>query len=85
MSLASTDFAVVERLKTNFRIFCTHALGRDLSCRRPFTLRLLLRDVLSFPRVSFGGSDLRLFEIARVLVRVNHVARFIINADHGIM
>jgi hypothetical protein len=38
-----------------------------------------------FPAFRFGGSDLRLFEIARVLVRVNHVARFIINADHGIM
>jgi hypothetical protein len=27
----------------------------------------------------------RLFEIARVLVRLDHVACFIVNADHGIM
>jgi hypothetical protein len=27
----------------------------------------------------------QLFEIARVLVRLDHVARFIVNADHGIM
>jgi hypothetical protein len=27
----------------------------------------------------------RLFEIALVLVRFDHVARFIVNADHGIM
>jgi hypothetical protein len=26
-----------------------------------------------------------LFEIARVLVRLNHIARFIVNANHGIM
>jgi hypothetical protein len=26
-----------------------------------------------------------LFEIARVLVRLDHVARFIVNADHSIM
>jgi hypothetical protein len=26
-----------------------------------------------------------LFEIARVLVRFNHVARFIVNANHSIM
>jgi hypothetical protein len=26
-----------------------------------------------------------LFEIARLLVRLDHVARFIVNADHGIM
>ncbi len=28
---------------------------------------------------------LELFEIARVLVRVDHVARFIVNANHGVM
>jgi hypothetical protein len=27
----------------------------------------------------------RLFEIARVLVRFNHVASFIVNANHGVM
>jgi hypothetical protein len=27
----------------------------------------------------------RLFEIALVFVRLDHVARFIVNADHGIM
>jgi hypothetical protein len=26
-----------------------------------------------------------LFELARVLVRLDHVARFIVNADHSIM
>jgi hypothetical protein len=26
-----------------------------------------------------------LFEIASVLVRLNHVARFIVNANHGVM
>jgi hypothetical protein len=29
------------------------------------------------------GGHLPLFEIARVLVRFDHVARFIVNADHG--
>jgi hypothetical protein len=29
--------------------------------------------------------NLRLFEIASVLVRLDHVARFIVNANHGIM
>jgi hypothetical protein len=28
---------------------------------------------------------LPLFELARVLVRLNHVARFIVNANHRIM
>jgi hypothetical protein len=28
---------------------------------------------------------LPLFEIARVLVRFNHIASFIVNANHGIM
>jgi len=28
---------------------------------------------------------LRLLEIARVLVRFNHVARFIVNANHSVM
>jgi hypothetical protein len=27
----------------------------------------------------------RLFELARVLVRLDHVASFIVNADHGAM
>jgi hypothetical protein len=27
----------------------------------------------------------RLFELARVLMRLDHVARFIVNADHGIV
>ncbi len=49
-------------------------------------------------RISFGGSlrrvrhalvaagskTLRLFELARVVVRLDHVARFIVNADHSI-
>jgi hypothetical protein len=26
-----------------------------------------------------------LFELARVLVRVDHVARFIVNANHGVL
>jgi hypothetical protein len=26
-----------------------------------------------------------LFELARVLVRLDHIARFIVNANHGIM
>jgi hypothetical protein len=26
-----------------------------------------------------------LFELARVVVRLNHVARFMVNVDHGIM
>jgi hypothetical protein len=26
-----------------------------------------------------------LFEITRVLVRLDHIARFIVNADHGIV
>jgi hypothetical protein len=30
-------------------------------------------------------SGLRLFEIARVLVRFDHVAGFIVNANHSIM
>jgi hypothetical protein len=30
-------------------------------------------------------SDLRLLELARVLVRFNHIACIIVNADHGIM
>jgi len=31
----------------------------------------------------FCFAPLPLFEIARVLVRLNHVARFIVNANHG--
>jgi hypothetical protein len=85
MSLASTDFAVVERFKASCRIFAhTHldaisVVGALLHCAYFFGKFYL------FPAFRFGGSDLRLFEMARVLVRVNHVARFIINADHGIM
>jgi hypothetical protein len=38
-------------------------------------------------RNRFGNvtSALRLFEIARVLVRFNHVARLIVNANHCVM
>jgi hypothetical protein len=37
-------------------------------------------------KVRLGAStNLRLFEIARVLVRFNHVASFIVNANHSIM
>jgi hypothetical protein len=32
-----------------------------------------------------SGAILRFFEIARVLVRFKHVARFIVNADYSIM
>jgi hypothetical protein len=32
-----------------------------------------------------GGETSPLFEIARVLVRFDHVARFIVSADQGIM
>jgi hypothetical protein len=32
-----------------------------------------------------GATCLSLFEIGRVLVRFDHVARFIVNPDHGIM
>jgi hypothetical protein len=31
------------------------------------------------------SSRLRLFEIARVLVHLNHIASLIVNANHGIM
>jgi len=48
----------------------------------------LAADALSF--CHFNGSvrvtkNLRLLEIARVLVRVDHVARFIVNANDGIV
>ena len=38
-------------------------------------------------RVSFVpcGETSRLFEVNRVLRRLDHIARFIVNADHGIM
>jgi hypothetical protein len=32
-----------------------------------------------------SSAILRFFEIALVLVRLDHVARFIVNANHGIM
>jgi hypothetical protein len=32
-----------------------------------------------------GTASSPLFELSRVLVRFNHVARFIVNANHGIM
>ena len=32
-----------------------------------------------------GGTQLEVAEIALVLVRFDHVARFIVNANHGIM
>jgi hypothetical protein len=35
--------------------------------------------------IELEKSDLPLFEIARVVVRFDHVARFIVNANHGIM
>jgi hypothetical protein len=78
MSLASTDFAVVERVETNFRIFAPTRLDAIsvvaalLHCAYFFGMFYL------FPAFRFGGSDLRLLEIARVLVRFDHVARFII-------
>jgi hypothetical protein len=31
------------------------------------------------------ATDCTLFELARVLVRLNHGASFIVNANHGIM
>jgi len=36
------------------------------------------------PHGGFLFQLLRLFEIARVPVRFDHVARFIVNANHGI-
>jgi hypothetical protein len=32
-----------------------------------------------------ASKNSRLFEIARVLMRLDHVSRFIVNANHGIM
>jgi hypothetical protein len=32
-----------------------------------------------------SGSGIHLFELASVLVRLDHVASVIVNADHGIM
>ena len=40
---------------------------------------------VSFSRVRFGGSDLPLFEIARVLVRFDHIPSFIVNANNSAM
>jgi hypothetical protein len=35
---------------------------------------------------SVGGNDRSpLFELARVFVRINHIASIIVNANHGIM
>jgi hypothetical protein len=34
---------------------------------------------------ALNPSALRLFELARVLVRLDHVARFIVNANHSVM
>jgi hypothetical protein len=31
------------------------------------------------------GETSRLFEVSRVLRRLDHIARFIVNADHSIM
>jgi hypothetical protein len=35
--------------------------------------------------IELEKSDLSLFEIAQVVVRFDDVARFIVNANHGIM
>ncbi|PYI86189.1 MAG: hypothetical protein DME54_08715 [Verrucomicrobia bacterium] len=55
------------------------------------------RDVIGFlrslgPATKLSGTDARrdektlpLFEIASVLVHLDHVARFIVNANHSIM
>jgi hypothetical protein len=34
--------------------------------------------------ISKAGEHSPFFEIARVLVRVDHIARFIVNANHGV-
>ena len=49
--------------------------------------RLQSRNRLSGCRLAVdpGRDTLRLFEVARVLVRFDHVARFIINANHSAM
>jgi hypothetical protein len=39
--------------------------------------------VLTLTAGSVLPKNLRLFELARVLVRFNHVASFIVNADHA--
>jgi hypothetical protein len=39
----------------------------------------------SFCVVGAQADGLRLFEIALVFVRVNHIASFIVNANHGVM
>src|SRR2546425_8190381 len=48
MPLSSNESAIIERPRTNSKVFCSHALGRDSRFCRPFTLRVLLRHVLSF-------------------------------------
>jgi len=53
---------------------------------RNFFTELKRRNVykLAVPFVSCGKAS-PLFEIARVLVRFDHVARFVVNANHSIM
>jgi len=59
-----------------------------MMCALPLTLPELfrrIRDVTNTDADVDGKNGLRLFEIARVLVRVDHVPSRIVNADYGIM
>jgi hypothetical protein len=47
-------------------------------------LRLSLSFILGAVNIGRQANS-SLFEIARVLVRLDHVARFIVQANHGIM
>src|SRR4029077_1142474 len=60
---------------------------REVVRSRKLKRRICARTLLVFIHVAERTihSDLPLFEIARVLVRLDHVASFIANANHGIM
>jgi hypothetical protein len=47
--------------------------------------RIGLQEVSASQNLRFDMLTSPLFEIALVLVRLDHVARFIVNANHGIM
>jgi hypothetical protein len=64
----------------NDPFFNAHLFNYRLSS---FSLRIASFSCKAESRLAFVFS--RLFELARVLVRFNHVASFIVNANHGTM
>jgi len=65
---------------------CAASGQQSVKLRQPNKTSSISQSAVTLHRVAaFCFARSRLFEIARVLLRFDHVAHFVVNANHGIM